>query len=340
MFSKILKYSVLIFASYLWLQAYSPLIYKTSPLFPDDYRNGDLYHLSYLPQFKEKLPICQSQKRSQNVQNVNLYVIGDSFTEEQRVNKNDINAINYLNVHWNKCLEIQLDTTKKNVLILETVERTFKNHFSGEVNNINLDRKIEKIDSNKSWKRTLIEKINQIVLFIFPEKDGIEQRFEASLFSYDFFLKFRELKAMINQSIFDRIEKKVVLSEDKNNIFFSEEALHTDSHSAFYPLTEVEKDSLILTINKSGEKYLKAGFDEVYLSIIPNKVSILSPNLGAYNHLIERIQNDSKLTIPLIDTYTEFKKNPSIYYLKSDSHWTCEGRDVWLNKVNKILSKP
>jgi hypothetical protein len=340
MFSRILKYSVLIFASYLWLQAYSPLIYKSSRLFPDDYRNGDLYHLSYLPQFKEKLPICQSQKKTQNVQNVNLFVIGDSFTEEQRVNKNDINAVKYLNVHWNNGVEIQLDTTKKNVLILETVERTFKNHFSGEVNNFNLDRKIEKIDSNKSWKRILIEKISQIVLFIFPEKDGIEQRFEASLFSYDFFLKYRELKAKLNLLIFDRIEKKVVLSEDKKNIFFSEEALPTDSHSAFYPLTEVEKDSLILNINKSGEKYLKAGFDEVYLSIIPNKVSILSPNLGAYNHLIEQIQNDTKLKVPFIDTYTVFKQNPSKYYLKSDSHWTCEGRDVWLNKVNKILSKP
>jgi hypothetical protein len=44
--------------------------------------------------------------------------------------------------------------------------------------------------------------------------------------------------------------------------------------------------------------------------------------------------------MPFIDTFSEFRKNPSKYYLKSDSHWTCEGRDIWLNKVNKILANP
>ena len=85
---------------------------------------------------------------------------------------------------------------------------------------------------------------------------------------------------------------------------------------------------------------MKAGFDEVYLSIIPNKVSILSPDMGKYNQLIERVQSDLNLKIPVIDTYSDFKKNPTKYYLKSDSHWTCEGRDIWLDKVNNILVTP
>ena len=340
MTSKILKYFVLITAIYLWLQAYSPIIYKSSQLFPDDYRHGDLYHLSYLPQFKEKLPVYNSQKKDSIPQNVNLYVIGDSFTEEQRVSKNDIKAENYLNVHWNNSADIRLDTTKRNVLILETVERTFKDHFSVEVNNFKLDKNVKKVEVAKSWKKNLKEKINEVVSFIFPEKDGIEQRFEASLFSYDFFLKFRELKASINHQIFGRVEKKVILSEDKNNIFFSEESFSSDSHSAFYPFDDKEKNLLVNNINATREKYLKAGFDEVYLSIIPNKVSILSPEMGKYNQLIERVQSDLNLKVPVIDTYSEFKKNPSQYYLKSDSHWTCAGRDLWLSKVNNILVTP
>jgi hypothetical protein len=221
MTSKIFKYLILLFAIYLWLQAYSPLVYKWSGLFPDDYRNGDLYHLSYLPQFKEKLPICKPPKNTNTAQNVNLFVIGDSFTEEQRVSKSDINATNYLNVHWNKQSEIQLDTTQKNILIFETVERTFKNHFSTEVNNFNFKENGVKNIVKKSWKKILKEKITKIVSFIFPDKDGIEQRFEATLFSYDLFLQFREIKATINHDLFDRIEKKVVLSKDKKNIFFS-----------------------------------------------------------------------------------------------------------------------
>ncbi len=340
MTSKILRYSVLITAIYLWLQAYSPIIYKSSRLFPDDYRHGDLYHLSYLPQFKEKLPVCNSQKKDSIPQNVNLYIIGDSFTEEQRVSKNDIKAANYLNVHWNNSADIQLDTTKRNVLILETVERTFKDHFSVEVNNFKLDKNVKKVEVAKSWKKNLKEKINKVVSFIFPNSESIEQRFEASLFSYNFFLKFRELKANLNNFFFDRVEKKVILSEDKNNIFFSEESSSSDSHSAFYPFSDAEEDSLIDNINATHEKYLKAGFDEVYLSIIPNKVSILSPEMGKYNQLIERVQSDLHLKIPLIDTYSDFKKNPTKYYLKSDSHWTCAGRDLWLKKVNEILTTP
>jgi len=336
MFSKVIKYLSLFLAIYLWLQAYSPIVYKFSNLFPDDYRNGDLYHLSYLPQFKEKLKTCPPNNKSGGNSKVNLFVIGDSFTEAQRVDKNDIIAANYTNIHWRKQADIQLDTSLRNVLILETVERKFKDHFSQEVNQFRL----EKTGAKKSWKRILKENIVQTKAFIFPEKDGIEQRFESSLFSYDLFLKFREIKATLNQRLFDRVEKKVVLSKDKNSIFYFEESLHTDSHSAFYPFSEFEKTMLVRRVNAAQKKYLQAGFNEVYLSIIPNKVSILAPNLGTYNHLIERIQADTSLKMPVIDTFSEFRKNPSKYYLKSDSHWTCEGRDIWLNKVNNILARP
>lgn len=337
MFLRILKYTVLLLATYLWLQAYSPVLYKWSRLFPDDYRHGDLYHLSYLPQFKEKLKPCVSSKKNDSNPLVNLFVIGDSFTEPQRVNKNDINAVNYVNVHWNDHIDIQLDRNKKNILILETVERTFKNHFSEEINNFIVNATPLQIEQKKSWKVILKEKYQSAITFLFPDKDEIEQRFEATLFSYDIFLKFRELKSTINYQIFGRIEKKVVLSKDKQSIFFSEESVPTDSHSAFFPFTDNEKTNLIYRINHTREKYIKEGFDEVYLSIIPNKVSIISPDLDIYNHLINRIQIDSSLKTPIIDTYTDFRKNPLKYYLKSDSHWNCEGRDVWLNKVNKIL---
>ena len=63
MFRKFVKYLVLIIAIYLWIQAYSPFVYKEIGgklrLFPDDYRYGDLYRLSYLPQFKEKATKCK-----------------------------------------------------------------------------------------------------------------------------------------------------------------------------------------------------------------------------------------------------------------------------------------
>lgn len=337
MFSKTIKYLILLIAIFLWIQAYSPFVYKSSGIFPDDYRYGDLYRLSYLPQFKEKATDCTSTSEGNvNKLPIHLFVIGDSFTDAERVSEADFKAEKYTYIHWAKQDNIQLDTTKKNILILETVERTFKDHLSQNVSNFyTINQTESEIQVNYSWKHKLKENIEKAIVFCFPK--GTEERLEHTLFNYDFFLWFRELKATLNFKLFGRVETKVVLSEDKKNIFYSEEADSTNSQSAFYPVNQTEIDKFVINLNEAREKYLKFGFDEVYLSIIPNKVSILSPNLGTYNHLIERIQSNPRLQIPLISTYSIFKKYPQKYYLKSDTHWTCEGREIWLDKLNKIL---
>lgn len=326
-------------AIFLWLQAYSPLIYKSTGLFPDDYRYGDLYRLSYLPEFKEKATKCTTVKTEISKQNTNLFIIGDSFTEAERVSKNDFDVTNYTYTHWAKQSDIQLDTNKRNILILETVERTFKEHFSQKAENFIIEgfqKKHEK--TTKTWKQKIKEKAIDIAKFIFPK--GIEERLEHTLFNYDFFLRFRESKAALNHKIFGRIEHKVVLSKNEKSIFYFEEADSTNEHSAFYPVSQEEIDRFVLNINETRKAYLKAGFDEVYLSVIPNKVSILSPDLGNYNRLIQRIQADKRVETPIIDTYSDFVKSPNKIYLKSDTHWSCTGRDIWLEKVNKILKKP
>lgn len=339
MSSKIIKYCVLFIAIFLWLQAYSPLIYKSTGLFPDDYRYGDLYRLSYLPEFKEKVIKCPTMDTNKAKQAVGLFVIGDSFTEAERVSKSDFDVANYTYIHWAKQADIQLDSSKRNILILETVERTFKEHFSQKAENFQLAGFHKKEEtSQKSWKRVLKEKATKWANFIFPK--GTEERLEHTLFNYDFFLIFRELKAELNHKIFDRIENKVVLSKDEQHLFYDEEANSSDVHSAFYPVSQAAIDTFILNANQTRQTYLTAGFDEVYLSVIPNKVSILSPDLGNYNHLIERIQADKRLQTPIIDTYSDFRKSPEKIYLKSDTHWSCAGRDIWLEKVNKILKKP
>ena len=75
----VLKYSVLIIAIYLWLQAYSPFVYKEIGgklgLFPDDYRYGDLYRLSLLPQFKERAYECPHETiPNSERENIHLFI--------------------------------------------------------------------------------------------------------------------------------------------------------------------------------------------------------------------------------------------------------------------------
>ncbi|MDR6564037.1 MULTISPECIES: hypothetical protein [unclassified Arcicella] len=338
MLKGILKYSVLILAIFLWLQAYFPAIYMSTKLFPDDYRFGDLYRLSYLPEFKQKAENCHENSKPLNSDTsyVHLYIIGDSFSEEARVNKTDFNAGKYTYIHWAKDAYIQLDSTKRNILILESVERSAKEHLSKDVDNFRCEKPVGKVEEpHLSFRQKVIRGWDKVSPVIFPP--GTEERLEHTLFNYDIFLWFRELKAKMTLVFFDRIEPKVILSQDKQHLFYMEEADSTHGRSAFFPVTDAQIDTFVTHANNSKEKYLKAGFDEVYLSIIPNKVSVQSPDLGKYNHLIERIQSNPALSVPVIDTYGIFRKSPEKYYLKSDTHWNCTGRNVWLGIINKQI---
>jgi hypothetical protein len=53
---------------------------------------------------------------------------------------------------------------------------------------------------------------------------------------------------------------------------------------------------IVITLNKTKGHYKKHGFDEVYFSFVPNPVSVVNPDLGAYNQLMPFLSNvDSAL---------------------------------------------
>ena len=334
---KIIVLSTLIIALCFWLEGYSPLVYRwaaSKHLFSDDYRNGDLYRLCYLPQFKEQAKACPPPSVKKTSSKVHLYIIGDSFTEESRVHANDVASTQYTYIHWDKSKSIQLDTNATNILILESVERSVKGHFSHNANEFVVTSKPEEAIKTPS---PILKRIDDFVTLFIPE--GIEERLEHVLFNYDWVLTLREWKANMNLRLFNRVENKVVLSPEKDALFYFEEADSTHEKSSFYPISKAEVDTMVTHINQTSKQYQQLGFDKVYLSIIPNKVSVIAPNMGNYNHVIERIQTDKSLTVPFIDTYQVFKNSGKRYYLTSDTHWNCEGRDVWLKEVNGLLKK-
>lgn len=298
----------------------------------DDYRYGDLYRLAPLPQFKVPHAECPMANRSSDTASTHVYVIGDSFTEPQRLGQSDFRASHYQRVAWDFSQLAQLDTTKRNVLLIESVERHVREHFAQPVREL-----VVKSDTSQTpHKRPTL---SQQIANDFHRKD-VEERLESALFSHDWAFWFKELKAKLTLDWFNRAYTSVSLSEDKRHVFMN---LDTDTtkakerNSSFSLLTDREVNTLIDSINATSDHYRKLGFQEVYLSMIPNKASILEQDRGVYNHLIERIQANPKLRVPVIDTYSEFRKNPSAVYLKSDTHWSCEGRMIWLNLVRQKL---
>ncbi|RDB06274.1 hypothetical protein [Runella aurantiaca] len=329
---KVLQYICLAFFSLLWVIGCHPILSRGAlelGLTEDSYRYGDLYRLSNLPQFKERTEACPKKfVNTPSKNNIALYIIGDSFTEKQRIDQRDFNVKTYLRTHWNDSLEVQLNPEQRNILILETVERHFREHFAVPVRTLKISQAFVKSPTTneapqpKSWDAILHESEEALASFVF---------------SSDFFLKIKEWKAALNLAWFGRHNDQVAISPDGKNILFCWDTDSTRITSSFYPFPDTELNKLIKGVNATKEYYRSLGFDEVYLAIIPNKTSIVAPEMGNYNHLVERVQNHPALRTPIIDVWGLFNQHSTEVYALSDTHWSCYGQGIWLQKVNEVV---
>lgn len=327
---KIIRYIFLCVFSLLWAVGCHPVLRHAAfewGLTPDSYRYGDLYHLANLPQFKQSaLPCPKKFTHTKAHNNTALYIIGDSFTEKERLTAQDFYVNDYLRIHWNDSLAIELDTSKRNILLLETVERHFREHFAIPVRQFTVGSQQPVVghSPSKTWTEILKESEESLTNF---------------LFSGDFFLFLKEYKATLNLVWFDRHNDQVALSPDGKQILYCWDTDSTRITSSFKYLPDKELDALIQAVNKARGFYLSQGFDEVYLSIIPNKTSIVAPKMGRYNHLVERAQQHPYLQTPFIDVWTSFSQHSQAVYSLSDTHWNCTGQSIWLEAVNARLSQ-
>lgn len=320
----------------------SRTVYRTlgeAGLLPDDYRYGDLYRLSSLPQFKVVREYCPKFAAGQPKVPVDLYVIGDSFLERGRVDSTDFVARRYHYTHWEVPHDtVQLDRAVRNVLVLETVERHAREHFGREVDNLVLRSSPvppAQPERPSVWADFLkFFRGEPAVRQVLPE-----ERLENVLFNSGPWPWLKERKALLNLAFFDRVNPNTSLSTDRQHLLYG---LDTDSsriHSNFNYLPEAEVAQLVTNLNRSADAYRAAGFDAVYVSIIPNKTTLVAPDPGRYNRLIARVQSAPARRVPVIDAYGLLKPLSTAAYEIGDSHWTCAGRDAWLREVNELLRK-
>lgn len=330
--TKIFRLGALILFLLLWSVGFSGSMAKwlhEKGITQDDYRYGDLYRMSNLAQFKSPLEQCPVPQNSV-AGNTSLIIMGDSFTEKERIEKNHFKGLNTYNRYFiTDTINAKLDTSKRNVLIIETVERHFRERFAKPFGNLQVSESqaLERKIKEESWKEKVLS----------YEVSYSAERHESILFSSDFFLTFKEWKAWLNWKLFNRLDEKVMLSKNEKYLLYQVDAQPTGINSCFDKISEEEIKLMVDNLNLTYQFYKKAGFDEVYLSIIPNKTSILGTDLGEYNHLIERIQQHSALKIPFFDTYTPYHNSKKMLYEKGDSHWNCEGKQLWLDLVNAKL---
>ncbi|HLO43287.1 MAG TPA: hypothetical protein VK175_03070 [Leadbetterella sp.] len=320
---KILKYSALLLFGFLWFLGCSKTASKYAydyHIVEDDYRYGDLYRLANLPDFRVKVQKCDNDFVGQKA-DVALFLAGDSFTEGGRLEGDNFATKSYsrgLVAEPNKGLSL---VEGKKILVIETVERHFRERFQQPWKNWDVISEKE-IAEEKTFEEKLLE----------VKVPYNTQMHESLLFGSDFMMKIREIKASLNLWLFGKTDEKVKLH--KGHLLYYLD-VNPGISSCFDKIEDVEIALMVKNVNLTYDYYKGLGFDEVYLSIIPNKTSVLAQDLGSYNHLIEKIEGDQKLKMPFISVYQDFLKRN--LYLKGDSHWNCEGQQIWVDKVNEKL---
>ncbi|GHB81344.1 hypothetical protein [Persicitalea jodogahamensis] len=327
---KILRVIVLLIFGLIWLAGCSNEILFTlykNEIIPDDYRYGDLYRLSNLAEFRDPKQECPGITLPEPRQKIAFYLIGDSFTERQRVDSSDFAVTRYYWAHWGENLHFKLDTAFTNIILLESVERNVRPHFGTPISNLIPDSStFIQLPGDERFMHRLDRMF---------ASDGVEDRLNTILFQFDPILRFKELKSWINQRFFDRTDPKVTLSGDGSTLAYYEDTDSTLINSSYNTVPDSEVDSLVVVINYDEMLLKNMGFDQVWFSVIPNKATVLMPNYGAYNHIIERISQHPELDVPSVQILHEFMNVGSGAYLTGDSHWSCSGQRLWLEKVNQ-----
>lgn len=154
-------------------------------------------------------------------------------------------------------------------------------------------------------------------------------------------MKSRELKSAFNYHVFDRTEHSVTISKDGSSIvyYLDTDSLNFPQTSGFSRISDARIDSVVNSLNQTRETLLDMGFDHLIFAVIPNKSTIVMPDYGVYNRLIERVQSHPDLEVPYVSVIDEYRVMGKNSFLHSDSHWTCDGRMVWLTKFNEGLNQ-
>jgi hypothetical protein len=268
-----------------------------------------------------------------------LYIIGDSFLADKTLTSafDGFDNVIFLDRRF-PFGPILLDSTKQNILIMEFAERNLNGY---DINKTDETRWTKNEIKAKHYTPTE-QKVstseppsvfNRLGKIIF-NKD-LSRNLELLMFDDRWFTPIKELKASLNYHLFGRVAKEVAVSTDKKRLLLNITVDTGDIHSAFRNKTDQQIDSITTNLIQAKNYYEAIGFKKIFLSIVPNPVSVYDENRMHYNHLLERVEQQADL--PIISIYKTFKTDRHNLYFLSDAHWNPLGFDTWIQEVNKTL---
>ncbi|MDB5003965.1 MAG: hypothetical protein JWQ34_2190 [Mucilaginibacter sp.] len=349
---KIVGISILIFASIIFIvsavseltNSFFELRRKPSALKhwwgSDKGGTGDLYGFTCLPQFNvQDTSVLRKPDCSGAIKSYNIYALTDSYTEDIFKHPDyfcGAGKCGYAFSNNGDVLPVYLDRTKKNIVMIECVERNVRTSLADTsylTRFITVSEK--KINETKAAERAH----NFHFHFNIKNLDG---DYETNIWDYRFLRPLKQLKAKLTFNWFNRTYVDALVSPDGKYLLYQSTVDTSFLQSSYRPIGDTELKAIITTLNKVYDHYRRLGFDEVYLSIIPNPATILYPNYKGlkYNLLIPKLENDPSLKLKVFDIYQLFKNSPekNKLYQHSDTHWTRFGSMVWLNEFNRKMA--
>jgi hypothetical protein len=301
---------------------------------------GDLYGFTSLPQFAVgdtsilQKPACNDIKKTYNI-----YAQTDSYTEEVFTHPDYFCGAAkcvYAFTNTGDVLPVYLDKTRKNIIMIECVERNIRKQFI----DTNYLTRFIKISKEKINDTKAAEKAHNFH-FHFDIKN-LDGNYETNIWDFKLLRPLKQLKAKLTLNIFNRTYVDALISPDGKYLLYQPTVDTAFLESSYKPVTNKELKNMVTALNVAYDHFRRLGFDEVYLSIIPNPASILYPDYNGlkYNQLIPRLQKDPALKLKVFDIYQVFKNSSEKdkLYQHADTHWTRYGTSIWLNELNKTLA--
>jgi hypothetical protein len=312
---------------------------NNSVLAVDKYRYGDLYGMSFLPEYKrpgdfhqlmkglpsEITPVPFDAPRTANIYAMHdsyLYHLSDSLLCGAA-------TVTHVSPLFPDVKVPSLDPNTKNILIIETVERRIR--FFADTSWVfgQFPPPATRQDSLHTVKHAIKS------WFFNP---SINANLAFNFFDNIFVTPLREAKATINLHLFGRLNNAVSIAADGSYLYYRETVDTAAATSSFKPVTEEEIERITHALNAIYRHFRTIGFDQVYFSIIPNPVTIVKSEHFTYNNLIPRIQENKHLLMPTIDVFSAFMNTDAQVFFTTDSHWNRNGFQLWLNEVNRVLA--
>lgn len=262
-------------------------------LFGTHHGATDLVNMSYLddvPKFMISPTGDYTRPSDTTNKNLDLYLFGDSYvvfvpdSVYAHVSNFYCGRRDYTKIYY------KLNPRKRNILIFENAERFARMWLSNTYIYGSVLRDTGTAASSFRWtsdgsgvrNASLDIDINQLF------NPNINSNLEYNLFNYNFINPIRQMKANLNYRLFNRASGDVVISENGNQLFLKQTVAEKDMMSSYEKLESQIITTVVDTVCAIYKHYKNEGFDEVYISIVPNPATILQPKY--YNDFIPAVQ--------------------------------------------------